>query len=219
VRFGSALLGLTLLSVAAAGCPGGGAERGDGEETAPGQVTPDPLALDGEREGIVFRFLEPAAGTVGTATTVEEIPESARGQVVVLDVERPPPPGWELVVDLRRGLPATAEPVRGFTFALPGGAAEAGRLTPERRRAPTVVMFATEWCGYCRRARDFFKRHRVPFTEHDIERDPGAEARLGELARTSGAPRGQLQGVPVIFVGDQVVAGWDEPRLRRLLGL
>ena len=29
-----------------------------------------------------------------------------------------------------------------------------------------VVMYATSWCGYCRKARNYFKKNAIPFTEY-----------------------------------------------------
>ena len=37
----------------------------------------------------------------------------------------------------------------------------------------TVTMFTTTWCGYCRRLKSQMEREGIPFTEVDIEREPG----------------------------------------------
>jgi mycoredoxin len=37
----------------------------------------------------------------------------------------------------------------------------------------TVTMFTTTWCGYCRRLKSQMEREGIPFTEIDIEREPG----------------------------------------------
>ena len=57
--------------------------------------------------------------------------------------------------------------------------------------------------------RDFLTLHGIPFVERNIRKDPTAKAEL--LQRT-----GSLV-VPVLFVGDDAVIGWDEPRLAQLL--
>jgi serine protease DegQ len=49
----------------------------------------------------------------------------------------------------------------------------------------------------------------VPFSEVDVTRDPAAAS---EMVRKSGQ-----RGVPVITVDDQVVVGFDRPRLEMLL--
>lgn len=73
---------------------------------------------------------------------------------------------------------------------------------------PQVVMYATSWCPYCAKARRFFKQHDIRYVERDVERDDQA----GVAYRNLGGG-----GVPVIIVGDEVVRGFDERRLRRLL--
>ncbi|MBI2369127.1 MAG: hypothetical protein HYV08_02610 [Deltaproteobacteria bacterium] len=52
----------------------------------------------------------------------------------------------------------------------------------------------------------------MAFTDHDTASDPAA---LAEALRLN---RG-VRVTPVIAVGEEVVVGFDEPRLRRLLGL
>jgi glutaredoxin len=68
---------------------------------------------------------------------------------------------------------------------------------------------ARERCPYCARARAFFKRQGIQYAEHDIERDPGADAEYRSLGG---------RGIPFILVGEDVVRGFNEPQLRSLLG-
>lgn len=185
---------------------------------APVAPAPAPLEVAADREGVVYRYLDAERHEVATATSLAEIPAAARGQVVVFDTLAPPPPGWDLVADLSRGLPATATPRQDFVFpsARPG-AGGGPAVARDAKAGHEVVMFSTAGCGYCRKARAFFKSHRVPFTDLDLEDDPRAPERLASLGRKAGVPSSQLQGVPIIFVDGQVVLGWDEGRLRRLL--
>jgi glutaredoxin len=59
--------------------------------------------------------------------------------------------------------------------------------------------------------RDFLTQYGVPFVERNIRKDPRALDEL--LDRT-----GRLV-VPVLFVGDEPIVGWDEERMRRLVHL
>ncbi len=77
-------------------------------------------------------------------------------------------------------------------------------------KAGKVVMFATPTCGYCARARAFFAKHGIAYTEYDITKDRQARRRYTEL---------NGRGVPLIFVGDTRVPGFNEQLLRRLLGI
>ncbi len=57
--------------------------------------------------------------------------------------------------------------------------------------------------------KEFLSRQSIPFKEVDVSRDPTAAA---EMVRISGQ-----QGVPVTVVDGQVVVGYDQPALERLL--
>ena len=67
---------------------------------------------------------------------------------------------------------------------------------------PRVVMYATDWCPYCRRARQLLGSRQVVFEEIDVEMSPDARA---EMQRRSGRT-----SVPQIFVGDVHVGGSDD---------
>ncbi len=74
-----------------------------------------------------------------------------------------------------------------------------------------VVIYSTPTCGYCHMAKEFFKEHKIKYTEHDVASD---EAKRDEMIEKSGQ-----MGVPVIFVDEEMVIGFDEPRLSELLGI
>jgi glutaredoxin-like YruB-family protein len=73
----------------------------------------------------------------------------------------------------------------------------------------TVTVFTTPSCPWCRRAKEFLSQRGVPFVERDVAADPVASA---EMIQRSGQ-----QGVPVLLFGDEVVVGFDRPRIERLL--
>lgn len=65
-----------------------------------------------------------------------------------------------------------------------------------------VLMYTTQWCGYCERARRLLRQKGVTFDEVDI--DSSAEARREMLTRSG------RRSVPQIFIGDQHVGGSDD---------
>lgn len=71
-----------------------------------------------------------------------------------------------------------------------------------------VTMYATSWCGYCRKARRFFNQHSIAFTEYDIEKDSQAKRRYDDMG---------AQGVPVIIINGERLNGFDEERLLSLV--
>jgi glutaredoxin-like YruB-family protein len=75
----------------------------------------------------------------------------------------------------------------------------------------TVTIFTTPTCHFCQAAKEFFKAHNIQYSEHDVARD--IEQRKVMIDKS-----GQM-GVPVIMVGENIVVGFDEEELRRLLGL
>ena len=69
---------------------------------------------------------------------------------------------------------------------------------------PKVVMYATNWCGYCARARQLFAAKGVAFTEIDVDAVDGARAEMrSRSGRTS---------VPQIFVGERHLGGYDDTK-------
>jgi glutaredoxin 3 len=67
---------------------------------------------------------------------------------------------------------------------------------------PAVVMYTTNWCPYCERARKLFGTKNVTFDEIDIESAPEKRAEMrNRSGRTS---------VPQIFIGDHHVGGSDD---------
>ena len=81
-------------------------------------------------------------------------------------------------------------------------------------------MFSSPGCGFCDKARNFFERKQVSFSEYDLERDgQRAQQKLMKLAQAAGVDPRTLSGVPIIFVGKHVVRGFDRRRLSQLLGI
>jgi glutaredoxin 3 len=66
---------------------------------------------------------------------------------------------------------------------------------------PPVVIYATQWCGYCERARRLLASKGVSFQEIDVD-----SAGRSEMIQRSGGRR----TVPQIFIGDTHVGGSDE---------
>jgi glutaredoxin 3 len=72
-----------------------------------------------------------------------------------------------------------------------------------------ITIYTTPTCGYCYQAKEFLSRQGVRYTEKNVAADRQAAM---EMIQASGQ-----QGVPVITVDDQVVIGFDQPRLMQLL--
>ena len=104
------------------------------------------------------------------------------------------------------------------------GPSDRSERGPGESRAETegpveVVMYSTNWCGYCQRARNVFERKGVAIREIKLDDEP--DQRPVMLQRTGG-----LRTVPQIFIGELHVGGYDEltaldrsGELNKLLGL
>lgn len=77
--------------------------------------------------------------------------------------------------------------------------------------AKQVTIYSTPTCHFCHAAKDFFTANKVKFTDYNVATD--LEKRK-EMIQKSGQ-----MGVPVIYVGDQLVVGFDEGRLKELLAI
>jgi glutaredoxin len=60
-------------------------------------------------------------------------------------------------------------------------------------------------------AKDFFKEKNIAYTEFNVAGD--AERRKEMIEKS-----GQM-GVPVIFIGDELIVGFDKPKIVKALGL
>jgi len=65
-----------------------------------------------------------------------------------------------------------------------------------------VKIYTTSVCPYCIRAKNLFKSLNVPFEEVSLERNPGLRQQLSE--------QHNWRTVPMIFVGDQFLGGFDD---------
>ena len=74
-----------------------------------------------------------------------------------------------------------------------------------------VVIYTTEFCTWCRRAKEFFKENNVKYSELDVGKNVKA-------AREMISKSGQ-QGVPVIDIDGKIIVGFDERALRKALGI
>jgi glutaredoxin-like YruB-family protein len=75
----------------------------------------------------------------------------------------------------------------------------------------SVKIYSTPACHFCHAAKDFFADNNVSFTDYDVSSDSEKRQEMIDLT-------GQM-GVPVIKIGDDIIIGFDEPKLKELLKL
>lgn len=72
-----------------------------------------------------------------------------------------------------------------------------------------VKMYSTPTCHYCHIAEAFFAENNIAFTKYDVSTD--VEKRAEMMDKT-----GQM-GVPVIMIGEKIVIGFNEAKIREFL--
>lgn len=71
-----------------------------------------------------------------------------------------------------------------------------------------VVLYATDWCGYCKKTREFFKQNNIAYVEYDIEKSAEGRAQYEQLHGS---------GIPLIMIRGNVLRGYDPNALKRAL--
>ena len=74
-----------------------------------------------------------------------------------------------------------------------------------------VIIYSTQECVKCKKTKDFFKEHKINFTEKDVGSDIKA-------ARIMVEKSGQMS-VPVIEVDNEIIVDFDETKLKELLDI
>lgn len=63
-----------------------------------------------------------------------------------------------------------------------------------------VVLYATDWCGYCKKTRALFKEHGVRYKEYDIEKSLVGKQEYDKLKGS---------GIPLIVINGVVIRGYN----------
>ncbi|MFZ2018122.1 MAG: glutaredoxin 3 [Methyloceanibacter sp.] len=66
-----------------------------------------------------------------------------------------------------------------------------------------ILLYSTQYCGYCRAAKNLLRAKGLEFQEVDVGFDPSRRAEMVERA-------GGLRTVPQIFIHGRHVGGYDE---------
>lgn len=81
---------------------------------------------------------------------------------------------------------------------------------------PKVKLFALSTCGWCRKAKEFLKNHEVEceIVEVDLLEGEEKEKCLGEVKKYN--PRISF---PTVIIGEEIIIGFDEEKLKKALKL
>lgn len=70
-----------------------------------------------------------------------------------------------------------------------------------------VIMFSTDWCGYCKKARRYFKSKGIKYVEYDIEKSNQARKMYDSIGG---------KGIPVILIGKKRMNGFSASGFERI---
>lgn len=71
-----------------------------------------------------------------------------------------------------------------------------------------VILYATSWCGYCEKTRQFLNAENIPFYEYDIEKSEEGHDQYREIGG---------RGVPVLLVNKSVIRGYNPAEILKYL--
>ena len=74
-----------------------------------------------------------------------------------------------------------------------------------------VTVYSTPTCHFCHATKEFFKEHNVAFTDYNVSED---SAKRDEMIQKSGQ-----MGVPVIDIDGEVIVGFNEEKIAKMLGI
>jgi glutaredoxin-like YruB-family protein len=168
-----------------------GDEGGDGGFFGNGEDSSDDTAGSG-----FYKVIE-ANGTVRFVSSLAEVPAAQRPKAERID----------------------AQPI--------GGAGGAQRRAPSRRaarqlsaaRSPEpaairgggheVVVYTTSWCGWCKKTRAWLDAQGVDYENRDVEANAAWAEEIHDLTGSG--------GVPVIVIDGEVIEGFDQAQMAKLL--
>lgn len=84
------------------------------------------------------------------------------------------------------------------------------RVQEDIRYAPDqqIILYATDWCGYCARTRKYFQERNISYLEYDIEKSREGRAQYDRL---------QGKGVPLLVVNGEVIRGYNPAAIEQAM--
>jgi glutaredoxin len=79
-----------------------------------------------------------------------------------------------------------------------------------KQKQPEIVMYSAVWCGVCNKAKAYFAKNKVRYTDHDVETSATGKAFYAKRSKKS---------VPVFLVDGNERSGFSTGNFNKLLGL
>jgi glutaredoxin 3 len=72
-------------------------------------------------------------------------------------------------------------------------------------QASPVTVYSASWCAFCHMAKRYLDSKNIAYKDIDVDHDPAAAQ---ELVKKTGQA-----GIPVLEIGDDLIIGFDRPRI------
>jgi len=99
----------------------------------------------------------------------------------------------------------------GYYKAIVESSLFTSKSNDEAKQKKRVTVYSTPTCSWCNTLKAWLQKNNISYTDIDISRDQRAAE---DLVRRSGQ-----QGVPQTDVNGSIVVGFNQPRLKELLGI
>lgn len=76
---------------------------------------------------------------------------------------------------------------------------------------PNITIYGAEWCAFCHMAMHYLDEKNISYKYIDVEEKP-------EYAQAAVDKSGQ-RGIPVIDIDDEIIIGFDKPKIDKALKL
>jgi len=76
---------------------------------------------------------------------------------------------------------------------------------------PKVEIYSTESCHFCHLAKEWLTEKNIPYSDYNVGADMERRKEMVEMT-------GQM-GVPVIKIGDEVMVGFNQEHMAKLLAV
>ena len=72
-----------------------------------------------------------------------------------------------------------------------------------------IIIYSTPTCPYCQQVKEFLDQNKIKYKDIDVSTDEKAAKEMIEKSKQ--------MGVPVIDIDGQIIIGFDEKKLRKIL--
>ena len=81
-------------------------------------------------------------------------------------------------------------------------------INPPDYSSDQVILYATAWCGYCKKTRELLAENNVSYYEYDIEKSKEGKEQHKKLGG---------KGIPLLVINGEVIKGYNPNKIMQSL--